>query len=62
MNTTLYVVQYNDKYGNGNTNLEVIVSSYKDFLVWLKKHNQERDGSPEKKEEFDLIPLSLFTK
>lgn len=62
MNTTLYVVQYNDRYGNGDKTLEIIVNSRKDFLTWLKKHNQERDASPEKKEEFNLIPLSLFIK
>ena len=62
MNITLYVVQYNDRYGNGDKTLEIIVNSRKDFLTWLKKHNQERDASPEKKEEFDLIPLSLFVK
>lgn len=59
---TLYAVQYNDKYGNGDKkNLEVIVESRNHFLEWLDEHNESRGGAePEGKEEFDLIPLQLF--
>ena len=57
---TLFVVQYNDCYGNGDTNFEVIVKNKTDFKKWLKKHNAERDGMKEKEEEFTLIPLNLF--
>jgi hypothetical protein len=59
---TLYVVQYNDKYGNGDKkNLEVIVENRNQFLEWLDEHNESRGGTePEGKEEFDMIPLQLF--
>ena len=66
---TLYVVRYNDCYGNGNEKLEVIVESYDDFLKWLEQHNNDRrddfdddDFVEETEEEFDLIPLNLFKK
>ena len=69
---TLYVVRYNDCYGNGETKLEVIVESREDFLKWLEVHNKERadnedldidddDFVIENEEEFDLIPLELLT-
>lgn len=69
---TLYVVRYNDCYGNGETSLEVIVESHEDFLKWLEVHNQERadlqdldvdddDFCYEGEDEFDLIPLNLVT-
>jgi len=69
---TLYVVRYNDCYGNGDDQLEVIVESHEDFLKWLEIHNQERadlqdlevddeDFCYEGEEEFDLIPLDLIT-
>ena len=60
---TLYVVRYNDCYGNGDTNLEVIVESKDDFKKWLKQHNEDRQENgeiEEYEEEFDLIPLELF--
>ena len=59
---TLYVIQYNDKYGNGDKkNLEVIVENRNQFLEWLDEHNESRGGTePEGKEEFDMIPLQLF--
>ena len=62
MSTTLYIVQYNDRYGNGDKKiLEVIVESRNHFLEWLDEHNESRGGSePEGQEEFDLIPLQLF--
>jgi len=71
MTKTLYVVQYNDCYGNGDKKLEVIVESHEDFKNWLKTHNEERaddqcldidddDFVEEHEEEFDLIPLNLF--
>lgn len=65
---TYYVVRYNDCYGNGETKLEVIVESREDFKKWLELHNEERrddfdddDFVEEKEEEFDLIPLELYT-
>ena len=71
MTKTLYVVQYNDCYGNGdNKKQETIVENNQQFLEWLKKHNEERkneylenedDYLEEGVEEFDLIPLQLFT-
>jgi hypothetical protein len=68
MTKTLYVVQYNDCYGNGDKKLEVIVESHEGFKNWLKTHNEERkldcltddDFVEEHEEEFDLIPLNLF--
>jgi len=62
----LFVVQYNDTYGNGNNKkLEVIVKSYEDFLKWLDEHNKQRkfedeDAIEEDEDEFTLIALSLF--
>lgn len=62
MSKTLYVVQYNDTYGNGNDKkLEVIVESKQQFIEWLNEHNDSRDGEPESADEFSLIPLTLFT-
>jgi len=62
MTKTLYVVQYNDCYGNGDKkNLEVIVENRNHFLEWLDEHNESRGGSePEGKEEFNLIPLNFY--
>jgi hypothetical protein len=68
----LYVVRYNDCYGNSDEQLEVIVKSHEDFLKWLEVHNQERsdlqdldidddDFCYETEEQFDLIPLDLIT-
>lgn len=71
MEKTLYLVQYNNYYGNDEKKLEIIVESYEDFKKWLIKHNEERsahfDDSVyfyadhyESEKEFDLIPLNLF--
>jgi len=58
-----FIVQYNDKFGDGNnTTFECIVKDKNDFIKWLKKHNEEReaDGNePEGEEEFSLIPIGL---
>jgi len=63
-NSNLYIVQYNDRYGNGtDKNLECIVKSHEDFYKWLEQHNSERvtDGNEEESaDEFDLIPIKLF--
>ncbi len=68
---TLYVVEYNDCYGNGtDKKLEVIVENHNQFLEWLKEHNENRrmdylnddDFVEESAEEFNLIPLNLFQK
>ena len=62
MSKTMYIVRYNDIYGNGdNQKLEVIVENRNHFLEWLEEHNESRGGSePESEEEFDLIPLSVY--
>jgi hypothetical protein len=63
-NDTFYIVQYNDRYGNGtDKKIECIVKSKIDFLAWLKEHNDEResmDAILEGAEEFDLIPVNLW--
>ncbi len=58
----MYIVKYNDFYGNGdNQKLEVIVENRNHFLEWLEEHNESRGGSePELEEEFDLIPLIVY--
>ena len=62
MNKQMYIVKYNDIYGNGdNQKLEVIVENRNHFLEWLEEHNENRGGSePELEEEFDLIPLNVY--
>jgi hypothetical protein len=71
MEKTLYVVEYNDCYGNGtDKKLEVIVETHNQFLEWLKEHNENRrmdylnddDFVEESAEEFNLIALNLFQK
>jgi hypothetical protein len=71
MEKTLYVVEYNDCYGNGtDKKLEVIVETHNQFLEWLEEHNENRrmdylnddDFVEESAEEFNLIPLNLFQK
>jgi len=57
----VYIVQYNDCYGNGtDKKLEAVIESKDDFKSWLEQHNEERDEA-ESEEEFDLIPLNLIT-
>jgi hypothetical protein len=64
MSNTFYIVQYNDKYGNGNDkHFECIVKDKQDFERWLKAHNEEREDDGEIEEgadEFDLIQINLF--
>jgi hypothetical protein len=62
MSKTMYIVRYNDIYGNGdNQKLEVIVENRNHFLEWLEEHNESRGQSePESEEEFDLIPLNVY--
>jgi len=59
-----FIVQYNDRYGNGqNKTYECLVKSKAEFERWLKAYNEEReaDGNePESEEEFNLIPVKLF--
>ena len=66
----VYIVQYNDCYGNGSDKkLEVVLESKDDFASWLEQHNDNRrmdyitddDFIKENEEEFDLIPLDLLT-
>jgi hypothetical protein len=67
MTKKIYVVQYNDCYGNGNKTLETIVESYEHFQHWLKEQNEQKrfdclddiDFVGDMEEEFDLIPLNL---
>lgn len=64
MSNTFYIVQYNDKYGNGTGKvMETLVRDNQGFEDWLKAHNAQRDIDGEMEEsadEFDLIPISLF--
>ena len=59
-----YIVQYNDKYGNGKDKyFECVVKDKESFDKWLKAHNEERAEQGEMEEgadEFDLIPIGLF--
>ena len=66
----VYIVQYNDCYGNGSDKkLEAVIESKDDFASWLEQHNDNRrmdyisddDFIKENEEEFDLIPLDLLT-
>lgn len=66
----VYIVQYNDCYGNGSDKkLEVVLESKDAFKIWLEQHNDNRrmdcindnDFIEENEEEFDLIPLDLLT-
>jgi hypothetical protein len=68
---TKYLIQYNDKYGNGdNKTIEGYLDKESDFTKWLIIHNQERaseNGSKidkngkyetdENEEEFDIIRI-----
>ena len=39
----VYIVQYNDCYGNGtDKNLEAVIESKDDFKSWLEQHNDNR--------------------
>ena len=62
--TTFYIVQYNDCYGNGDQKSnEVLVRNEQEFLRWLEIRNKERADAGElveDMEEFDLIPIELF--
>ena len=66
----VYIVQYNDCYGNGSDKkLEVVIESKDDFKSWLEQHNDNRrmdcisddDFIEESEDEFDLILLNLVT-
>lgn len=61
----VYVVEYNDRYGNGDdTSLEVVVKNRKEFKLWLEEHNKEREDAgeiEESKEEFTLHPIEMVT-
>ena len=65
----LYLVRYNDIYGNGNDQkLEVIIENKNHFSEWLQQHNDnlkmdyinDDDFVEETEEEFDLIPLNIY--
>lgn len=61
---TVYIIQYNDCYGNGDQkSIEGVITSKSGFTQWLKEHNANRkaDGnSKEGKDEFDLIECDLL--
>jgi hypothetical protein len=62
-NKTFYIVEYNDCYGNGDRQIEVLVRNEQEFLLWLGLRNKERADAGElieDVEEFDLIPIELF--
>ena len=65
----MYIVRYNDVYGNGDDQkLEVILENRNHLLEWLEEHNDNRrmdyisdeDFIEEREEEFDLIPLNVY--
>lgn len=63
---TVYVIKYNDCYGNGdNTSIEGVIENQEDFPKWLEEHNKAReDGDntlPESEEEFDIITTTMYT-
>jgi hypothetical protein len=60
---TFYIVEYNDCYGNGDRQIEILVRNEQEFLRWLEIRNKERADAGElveDLEEFDLIPIELF--
>jgi hypothetical protein len=63
-NNTFYIVQYNDRYGNGDDKkIECIVRDKNMFKKWLKQWNKERKemgNEPENPEEFNLISVNLW--
>jgi hypothetical protein len=65
----LYLVRYNDIYGNGNDQkLEVIIENKNHFSEWLQQHNDnlkmdyinDDDFVEETEEEFEIIPLNIY--
>lgn len=61
----VFIIQYNDCYGNGdNKSIESVIEKRADFNKWLKQHNKDRKAEgnePESKAEFDLIETSFCT-
>lgn len=62
---SVYIVKYNDRYGNGDEEyIEAVLANSGDFGKWLYQHNLEReiDGNPpESEDEFDVESVSLFS-
>jgi hypothetical protein len=61
---TVYLIVYNDCYGNGDTSNEGIIEKMEDFEKWLENHNKDRitnGDEPEGVEEFDKIPIPMYT-
>jgi hypothetical protein len=57
---TVYIVKYNDRYGNGDdTSIEAVLEKESDFKKWLKMHNDSRDAEPESEEEFDVDSIQM---
>jgi hypothetical protein len=60
----VYIIKYNDCYGNGDTQIEGVVETITEFKEWFELHNKERVANGHEKEhieEFDLIPTTLFS-
>jgi len=52
---TVYLVTYNDRFGNGDEDcVEVVLTKQSDFSKWLKKNNKDRGAiEPTGNEEED---------
>ena len=65
MNKDVFIVQYNDCYGNGrDKTIEGYVSSVAEFDTWLNDRNKKRIDEGESKEhaeEFDVFKIESLT-
>jgi hypothetical protein len=63
LSKTVYIVKYNDRYGNGDqTSIEAIIEKESHFKKWLKMHNDGRKMQGEQKEnaeEFDVDSVEM---
>jgi hypothetical protein len=63
---TIYLVTYNDKYGDGTgQNIEAILLNKNDFPLWLRMHNYDRyqEGNMlENEDEFNVEEALVFTQ
>ena len=59
--TNVYLIEYNDIYGNGEDKyIEGYIENINEFDEWLSEHNKTRidDGNdPENAEEFNIITI-----
>jgi len=68
---TVFVIRYNDCFGNGNneeietdSSIEGVIENQEDFPKWLEEHNKNRidaGDEPELEEEFDIISTTMYT-